>query len=402
MPLDIATLKQTIKDSVKPDQGVPKLTLPAGALQSAAITDLFGRYLNATGENGQLLVTDVALPLPEDANSITVSGKGGNVVFAGLAVTAVFSIQQGAAALALTARASGPYSFVTNFPALQDTLFAQLTFSGSPSFTLASYDLSAQVKAGLSFAGTLAVAGPVADIGWLIGYPDAVAVAGTIGGTSALPQIALAARPSVPVPLGFFTFPAVTLTLCNTPEPPTPGQPVENDAYLGLSAAIAFSAQGKSHQIPLGAQIYGTPMFLFYADVNALLDAGIDAALDELASLVNGADPGALIPESVPISHLLRLSGLILQVDVANRVLRSVRLGVETAEPWHVFDVLTIEQIGLSIRLDDPLGKKTLTLSLSGEFAIGEVGSGDGSTLPATASLGNMGVAMEGADGQYR
>jgi hypothetical protein len=402
MPLDIATLKQTIKDSVKPDRGAQELTLPAGALQSAAITTLFGQFLNAPTENSQLLITSVTLPLPEDANSITVAGTGENVVFAGMAVTAVFSIQQGEGTVALTATATGPYSFITSFPALKDTIFAQLTFTGSPVFILASYDLSAQVKAGLSFSGTLGVTGPVTDIAWLIGYPDTVALSGTIGVASGLPQIALAAPPSAPVPLGFFTFPAVTLTLCNTPEPPAGGQPAANDAYLGLSAAIAFSAQGKTHQIPLGAQIYGTPMFLFYADVNALLDAGIDAALDELTSLVNGADPGPLIPKSVPISRLLRLSGLILQVDVANRTLRSIRLGVETAEPWPVIDVLTIEQLGLSFRLDDPLGKKNLTLSLSGEFLIGEAKPGLGGALPATSPVATTGAAKGGANAQYR
>ncbi|MCZ8049973.1 MULTISPECIES: DUF6603 domain-containing protein [unclassified Microcystis] len=155
----------------------------------------------------------------------------------------------------------------------------------------------------------------------------------------------------------------------------------DNIVYLAFSANVPFQAQGTQHSIFLSAQLFNPQ-----SDVRLsadLSDLG-NVALEELGSLVNHT--GLTTPFDFNIKQLVRFANLDIVINpTGSPKIRYVNLKLETQESWTIVeDLLTLEAIDVSFRVDDPLGGRNLSGSVSGLVGIGESG-----TLELSAFFGN-------------
>ena len=348
--MDITELKQIIRGHIT--DGL--LRLPAQALKSDNILKLFDAYLDKDE-----LVINVNKVEESDVN-ITVYGTGGGLPFTDTSAESVFSVINQEAAVFVTAQAQAKWTFASSFPTLDDTFFTDLKFDGDHGLTFSSFDASPDVKSGLAFRGTLKLDGELAAVSWLLGGKTAVELNGAIQINMNVPKMRLSAPPAGAVELGLFKLPSVTFEIWTDADTEEAGQPPAVRGAISLTTSVEFTAQGTNVSIPLSADFSTrVGLFLLIADLNEAMDAG----LEELSKLLKDIDLGSLLPKGLPLDKILKLTDLIVQVNPTSaQPLASVRMGVETSQPWtiiedHTFGTkITLESFAIVFFLFDPLG----------------------------------------------
>lgn len=360
--MDIATLKTIITENLVETDSGNALFLSADTLASPPIQQLFETYLS-----GALTVQNIMRDPIEAPDSLTLLGTSDLPLFAETAIAARFSLTPaGEPVCLITAVPQDGWSFASSFPELDETFLVLLQFSDA-ALLLASHDQSATVKAGLSFRGNLQLTGRMLPIAWLLGGEESVALEGRIELRQGLPLISLGKR--LPgIELGFLQLPFVAFEVGNTLRE-LPDQEPEPVAQMRLSSAIAFQAASGTVQIPLS-----TTLFLHSreAELAANLTHALDAGLEGLTSLTNGADLSQALPADLSITEQVTLSDLVLGVNLSDRRLQSVRLTVTSTQPWVlVQDAIAIERLFLNFRVDDVMTQKRTTLVIRGDIGLG-------------------------------
>src|SRR5262249_8356259 len=316
--MDIKKLKTIIKDNIKDGT----LTLSDTVLESNSIKQLFDSYL----ENDHLVMNNVPPP-NETVDSITVQGTGGNLPFKGMdPLTAEFTVVNEEAVLSLTATGQEGWSFQSSFPMLKDSFISELEFDPAPTMRFASYSNPPQSQSGLQFGGVLKVSPPLSELAWLIGGKSEVELTGPIQIQMDVPQMALSAELAGPVNVGFFELPSMEFEVRCDPVESDKDKPPSFQAAMRFASDIRFRANGTDVDIGIGADFMNTPgPIQFYIEPNKAVKAG----LEELRSLMHGADLNKIIPSDFHLEDIIELNNIVVQVDPAARKLASVIIGIK-------------------------------------------------------------------------
>ena len=389
-----------------------RLDLSIDALDSTMLSQVLVPYC----ADGVLHMRDVTAPIITNT-SITLSGTGDVLPFLNMPLTAIFSLpatQDAAVAVSLTATGPAGWSLAQSFPALQGSVFDLLSFAPSPTLSLntapptqaqsadasqpAATPPSAQAQptdasqpatpdvSSLMLIGTLAPPSPLANFDFLLSNGEQPIVNGMIRLDPDIPDV-----PSIlldgpiygNVNLDFFEISNVAYTFYCDPIYNTAYFFWQPDAYITLEADISFHAQNKDYTITLAADIYdASDDALFTADITQ----GIEAVLDELAALVNGA---SLAPPADWLTITTNVTLTDLQVSVSPTAAQKINylsLKLETVDEWTLIpDLLELQAIDLDIHVDSPLSHPQVSGSLSGLIGIGVTG-----TLVLTADFGQF------------
>ncbi len=367
---------QQLKSLVAVSGGV--LSLNLDDLESASLTQLFEPYLAGT-----TLVINNVTQRAETDEGVTVVGTGGNRIFAGMQVTALFRLgsDQGATVF-LTARGEREWTFDKSFPALAHSIFADLQFEPSPTLYLSSYQISEEIGTVMSFEGTLVPNSVLGVFGFLIGGAEQ-RLTGDIYIAGDVPGIVLFGPINASADMGFLKLSNVRYEVYSDPRYDSARFQWIVDAYVGFSADLKFSAQNQEHIITILADVFDPSTSVLFV---TNLTEGIDAALDELSALANGV--GLSVPfDDFQIKNNIKFTDLKVMVNPNSpQKIGYLTFGVETAEEWTLMDgLLTLEAIDVSFRIDDPLGTPALSGVLSGLFGIGQTG-----TLELSAIFGEL------------
>lgn len=402
--MDIATVVQILNDHLK--DGV--LTLPAGALQSGAIGGVFNAYL----PGGQLVLTGVTGITVRNRDSEAVAtGTGGAGPFQGAAATAVFTVTSGVAQIDLTASPAAGWKWSDSFPSLANTVLPSLAFAGDAAFEFTSNvspvkaapDAPPAVEHGLTFSGTVQVDGPLAIVAWLLGNPASLKLAGPVDIDQGIALPELTATVQAGVDLTLFKFPYVRLVVGAAFVPATATDAARAQGFSRLETEIDFTARGTQVAFPLSAEFSEGGQVVFGVDLTSL-NREIDTLLGDLASLLGGVDFSSHL-EDVPLSSLLALKGLLVQVSLETQKVNSVRVIVGSTQPWTVLGeqrtrhasvnaLVTVNSIDIVLGLFDPFGAKQVGVAIFGAVTIGADGR-----LVASATLPDFAFALELAPG---
>jgi hypothetical protein len=361
-----------------------RLELAINDLASSDLSQLFVPYLR----DGKLIIENITQQAATDTE-ITVVGTGSQPPFAGMQVTAVFSIQAANPAIVVTATADNNWTLAQEYPSLQHTLVESIHYN-TPTLILSSYDVSAQIKRGMTFHATLHN-NSIFGILELLFPKVEHRLYGEITMTPSIPEVSADIEPvpnmfiegpdGITTDLTLFQLTDIRYELCIDPRFNYDKVEWDNIVYLAFSANVPFQAQGTQHSIFLSAQLFNPQ-----SDVRLsadLSDLG-NVALEELGALVNHT--GLTTPFDFNIKQLVRFANLDIVINpTGSPKIRYVNLKLETQESWTIVeDLLTLEAIDVSFRVDDPLGGRNLSGSVSGLVGIGESG-----TLELSAFFGN-------------
>ncbi|MEZ4837210.1 MAG: hypothetical protein R2873_35300 [Caldilineaceae bacterium] len=356
--MDITTLAATLNQYISSGD----LVLPGDALGSDPIQRQFDAFL----DDGELRIRQVTAPTVS-ADNVSVTGIADNLIVDGAQVHARFNLVGDEAALLLSIAPSADWTLVKSFPPLGDTFVSELPMR-NPTLTLASHKLTDaagdDVDPGLSLAATLPMTGPAADVAWLVGDAGELKLRGVIERKDEGTDLAFYARYDKPVPLGFFDLNGVTFGVLAA----IAKEDNAVAAVFDFATAIDFGGRTPL-RVPLrGSYFVEAKQLQLEADLNQALAAG----LYEFDALVDGADLGSVLPDTLAVADQVTLSWLVLDVDVAAKRLNSVRLALSSTQPWTLIDdVLAVEALSLAFRLDDPQGARELSATLMGEVGIG-------------------------------
>ncbi|MEM8888083.1 MAG: hypothetical protein AAGD28_08860, partial [Bacteroidota bacterium] len=248
---------------------------------------------------------------------------------------------------------------------LEGSFFDQVAFASDSLIKLASVNGSISgttAQKGLHLAASLPGSDFFEPILWLLGNQNLLKLDGEISLSNEQPTFTLSSSVAIPVELGFFRLPFVKLSLISE---------ADGDAlntHICVETELDFFNGTDSVKLPLKA-LFQNPnfSFLLFLDVNDLLDAAFDA----LSSLVNDMNVQDLIPSGFEIGDLIQMENVVLQVLPKEKKLNSVRLAIQSAQPWEIVsNLLTLETISLGIELNDPLGNAELSMALMGEMSI--------------------------------
>lgn len=359
--MDIEALKPIILDHLANTDPERMPVLAADVLQSPAIQEMFETYLE-----GALMLRELLRDPIDAPDSITVVATSYNVAFTDMAIAARFSLtSDGEPTCMITAIPDAIWSFASSFPTLDETFLPLLEFTDA-ALRLASHDGPEAVKQGLSFSGNLQLTERLSAIDWLLGDGEFVPLTGDIVVQEGIPLITLTKR--LPgLDLGFLQLPFVAFEI-GTALRQLPDQAATAVAQITLRSAIAFQASSGTVEIPLS-----TTLFLYSreAEFAANLTQVLNSGLEGLSSLANGVDFSEVLPSNLSISEQLTLSDLVFGVNLRDRRLQSVRLTVESTQPWIlVEDAISIEKLLLKLRVDDVMTLKRTSLAILGEIGL--------------------------------
>jgi hypothetical protein len=361
--MDIATLKTLVRAGLSG----PAYNLDIASLNSAAITALAGGYL----AKDHLALSPAETPFTETTASITVHGAGIDRPFVGMTIAATFDLDEdGDARLELVATGDASWRFAKAFAQFEGNLGADLPFTGSPRMTLTS------AKPVIAFAGTLDFGSLSGGLKVLLGLTTedlAGDIAMAKNGTE-LTSFALEG----PALTGIDLFIASDITVdfgMGAHSLSIPGRDPALLPYVKLGAAIPFHASGREYNLPLSVQATSlTAPIRFDADLTGV----IDATLNELGTLVGGANLASTLPppHTMDPGETLALTDLYLDVMPDGSAVSAIGLTVQSKASW---DVVTIQSTGRVLKAQDlflafavanPFSKPFPSLIFGGTFAI--------------------------------
>jgi hypothetical protein len=374
MSISLADLKATVRAGVSGDD----FSLNAAQLASPDIDAVSANLF----PGGTLRLTGVGQPAESsDGNTITVSGTGVDLPFAGMAVEAQFFLDGGNAALALTATGNAVWKLQQSFPVLATSVLAAFSFlpASPPRLRLDSRG-NADASAALTFQGLLDLNAASAGLAGLIGRTEQ-----SLSGSAdvqkhgaVLTEVALTAPVSEQVNLIIVTVERLTFTVGSDLIYNAVDDKFSAIPYVQLGAEFPFSAQGQDHSLPIAVRVadFGRD-FRFSADLTSAISAG----LQELSKLTNDVGIGGFIPPDFHLEDVVTLSDFFFDFKTAAPAqVTLVGVDVRSVTPWKILHLdasnkdLQAENVRLAFRLRDPFGAKQPWLSLSGDVRLGDAG----------------------------
>jgi hypothetical protein len=353
-----------------------KFELLTTRLESVAVNSISDDFLP-----GNIIRLSVASLGAEAGDSIKVLGTGVDLPFAGMSVECKFYLVDGAAAFTLTAIGDPTWKLAKSFPPFAGTLAEDLHFvatgDNQPKLFLNTRQTEDGPK-GLTFKGVLDLDAMSGGLATLLGQPHQQ-LSGPIvlkEKGSKFHSIDLVALISH-IDLKIAKVEELSVKIGSRLNFLKSKQKYEATPFLELGAAIPFSTQ----KIPISARVSARARsfntgFRFQADLSKAIDAG----LDELKGLAQGHGMADMLPSNVHLSGL-KLNEFFFDFNpsLENKV-TLIGLGVQSG-PWQVLHVaetgkdLTVKDVQLTFVVGNPFGAAYKSLTISGEFNIGDKGT---------------------------
>ncbi len=372
--MTIETLHDLIEKHITSNQlKGPVLSLSETDFFSEKLSKLFNAFL----ADHILVIDDVKVT--KDGTTITVSGRGSGTPFDGLAVKAVFGLddkQQITLSLLLDTEQTltANWTLAQRFPALMGTIYEHITFT-DPWLSLSTED-SGTIKQGLFFRGTLDLGGAAAFSGPLDPFnafwqgASSLQLSGSITLSDGIPTMHLLAEQtwSWSTRVGYFDLPLKLNLKAEL------NKTQVTSSQRTLDAAIELVAQVQSPVAVLLSANYqtGQSALTFTANVTHL----INAKLEDLVSFIFDRENAlATLPTGLSLKSLLTQAVASLSVDIQSRTLQSVTLDIERADAWDAFaGTARLQQVHVALRMDHPLDKQSriVTCTVAGNLQIAQ------------------------------
>jgi len=373
--MDIEKLKTKIRAGLVDEQFALKTLL----LESAFIN----RVSNDCFPDNTLKLSAASIEESADGASIIVRGTGVDYPFREMQTELVFYLEDVEAALKLTAKGNAVWTLDTGLPPFAESLAAALRFAATPEPTFFLYSHSEPGGAqAINFTGTI-------DLNLLTGGLASLAgrqwqpLAGTVilkNKGSELYEVDLVAPVSRHVDMIIGSVDELRFKIGSR----ISYNPLDDTTfivpYIELGAELPFTAKGEKHKLPIAAQILNPDSGIrFTAD----LTSSIDAALDELKSLTNGAGFDDLLPDgNFELAEFLKFNEFFFDfnADLPNKI-EFIGIVVQSAVPWSILHLaasnqdLVVQNVQLSFSIYDPFGVKNKWLIINGEISLGTAGT---------------------------
>ncbi|SHI00321.1 DUF6603 domain-containing protein [Streptomyces sp. 3214.6] len=339
-------------------------------------------------------VVDPVTARTQTADGVRVTGTGASGPFTGMALDVTFSAAPGSVHVVVRAAGAADWTFPRAFPALRGSIFDTLRF-GSPVLVLDS------AATAMTFGGVLVITTPMAPLDLLMpgvthtltGKITMVSGREELGfPTTPVPDILLFGPEKLTLDLGLFTLTELRYEI--TADPVFNYHHIDWSARCSITvtAAVPITVAGTRHDVLIDTRIFGWgDSLLFTGDFRALGDIS-------LADAAGFAGQSALpVPFGLAVTSPVRLTKVSMQVTPAALSIDSISLTLETQEEWTVVpDLLDLQAIDLTFRIDSPLSSPRPSALLTGLFGIGKDG-----TLEITADTltGTLGGALREGDG---
>ncbi|WP_030315404.1 DUF6603 domain-containing protein [Streptomyces sp. NRRL B-3229] len=365
----------------------PRIEVAIGAL--TGVGALFASFFPDEG-----FVIDPVTARTETADGVRVTGTGASGPFTGMALDVTFSAAPGSVHVVVRAAGAADWTFSRAFPALRGSVFDTLRF-GSPVLVLDS------TATAMTFGGVLVITTPMAPLDLLM-----PGVTHTLTGkitmvngreelgfpTTPVPDIMLFGPEKLTLDLGLFTLTELRYEI--TADPVFNYHHIDWTARCSVTvtAAVPITVAGTRHDILIDTRIFGWgDSLLFTGDFREL-------GAISLADVAGFAGQSALpVPFGLAVTSPVRLTKVSMRVTPAALSIDSISLTVETQEEWTVVpDLLDLQAIDLTFRIDSPLSSPRPSALVTGLFGIGRDG-----TLEITADTltGTLGGALREGDG---
>ncbi|GAB3279505.1 DUF6603 domain-containing protein [Kineosporia babensis] len=342
---------------------------------------------------GRLVLTSVTTTAAT-ADGVTVTGTGASGPFTGMAVSATFAAAGGTVTALVRATGDQNWTFVDAFGVLRHSIFDSLRFQG-PALVLDS------TTAVMSFTGTLIITTPMAPLDLLLpGVTHTVTgEITTVTGdpelgfpTSTVPDILLYGPQGASLDLGLFTLTDLRYEILGDPTFDYDVVDYAVQSSIVVTGSVPVRVAGVPHSALLYTEIFGWgDSVLFVADFT---DLGPLSLADVAAFTGQSSLP---IPFDFDVSSPVVLTDVRMLVAPKTMTLSYISVKLETAEEWQIVeDVLDLQAIDLTFRIDSPLSGARLSGVLSGLFGIGASG-----VLEMSANFGDrsVGGALRSGDG---
>ncbi|MFY1702887.1 DUF6603 domain-containing protein [Micromonospora sp. WMMA1923] len=367
----------------------------------ARVAGYLGRFL----PTHRITLTAATRPVPGD--DTVVSGTGDTAPFAAMSVTIRFTlVAEEVTGIVVTATAGPGWSLADAFPALRGGLLADLRFDG-PTLTLDSTLLDgtdpapAVADVPMAFSGDLRIT-PAMSLLTLLFPGTAHPVTGTLTmrrvaptdlpvPTPLVPEVELAGYRGHQLDLGPVTLTDLRYELVGRPQLNVSTIDQEVVAYVRVGGALPVStADGpagatRTRSVLVSAMVGGWRQSIRLAadfgPLGPVTMADIAGLLGQSSLTVPfGIDPGAGIT----------LGEVALTVTPGTaRPVDRVTATVYTQADWVIVtDLLTLEQIDVNVRVNDPFGSPALGVTVNGLVGIGEEGTLELFADPGTRQLG--------------
>ncbi|GAA4495052.1 hypothetical protein GCM10023191_035180 [Actinoallomurus oryzae] len=378
-----------------------RLDLPLTALDSTAITAAFGPFL----PEGTFVLRDVT-DRHETTAGVQVTGTGDAGPFTGMTVVADFAVTATDTTLTVTATGDSTWTFVTAFPALEPTLWNDLTYD-TPRLVLSSTtppdpgDPLAQIP--MTFTGTLTISTLLAPLDLLF-FGVTHELSGRVTVLPPPPDSALAfARvpsillqgPEAPaLDLGLLSITGRRYELYAIPRFDYSTGDYGVAGRLAILAGVPVTIGGSTTVVGLMAELgTWTDDIVLEADLSSLGDL----AFEEVIAFARQQDAGLANPFAIDVGNSpVRLSTVSVRLAQPLGV-RSMTLLLETTKQWDLGGGFVLDAVDLTFRLDDPFGSGR---RLNGVVS-GLLGWGANGTLEISADFGtrSLGGALREGDG---
>lgn len=371
--MDITTLKQIVKDSLKNGQ----FSLDTSLLNSPSITTIAtdnfpNKILNLTPDSKTPIIE------PPDGQSIIVVGTGIMLPFSNLHVQAKFYILNQNAALTLCAVADPGYTLDKSFPLFKNNLGSAILFATTPAlpsiYLLSDPDQGR--NSGLSFEGNIDLTTMSGGLSSLLGIGNQ-SIKGPVilkNGASLFQSIEFDGPAINNVNLWVAKNCTVEFKIANY----LFENPYSNSnaavPYIEMDLVIPFTAQQKPYKIPLSVSITN-----FDSDIRfqANLSDVIDAGLEEISSLANNVGLSSILPSSssFPIEKVLKFSDFYMDYNAKSNGLSCIGLQVQSTAPWTILTygsgkTLKAEIVQLDFAVMTPFSSPSPFITVSGDIAL--------------------------------
>lgn len=351
------------------------LDLPLDSLGSATVSTVFGPFLT------RLTLRDVT-SRTATSTGVTVTGTGDGGPFTGMSVTAEFAAAEDVT-LRVTATGDANWSFVTAFPALKGSLWAELRFT-APRLVLDSTTAApADDPLGripMTFTGTMIVttrmavldllySGTTHDLtGEITVLPQPDGVGFTL---ATVPSIALLGPVLAPGPdLGVLSFSQIRYELYALPYFNFAIADYDVKNRVVVSALTPVNVGGTAHEVGLYLDVAGwDDGLVFTADFS---DLG-PMSLEDVAGLFGQKSEDLGIPFGVRIVSPVVLTTVSVEVS-GDLTVSSVAFKLETDEQWPLGGPFTLVLLDVVFRVQNPLTAPSVAGVVSGLVGIGQNG----------------------------
>ena len=343
------------------------LTLAGDALGSTTMAAVFATCLT----NGTLIIDGASVTTTGE--DVTVTGNGTDR-FAALAVTAVFvPLESGDVQATVTGVTTAGWTFSTAFSSLSGGIYDEVPVAAGGSLALRTL-ADGDFPAGFWFAGSLEVAGALAEISYFLGEHTTLAVLGAITVIYGIPEFHFGAAAGLGVTVG--TLSGLDFTLNANCAPPQGGatDTATQDAYLSLSTSLSFSAKGAPETVSAsmrcgtGADAQIILVATLDSNPGVLLDDFLDWAGTSLS--VGMPDPSLFDP-----SNDLTVSGISFTIVQSTGEMVSFDLTVSTTDAWGIIPALiAVTDVSLTLTSSSPAKNPSVSGAIHGAVLLGADG----------------------------